>query len=164
MKKFFSLLLCLLLFCSTSYAEVDFRVEAYTDDELIEIMKVICAADTQLGYLYSNDVLVVGKDIPAGAYEFWVEEEDIGFSQKMIEKNLDYHCGFTTLCTIMWGAEYDKYNYENYVDIYNDEYGIHKPITLEEGWSLWTTEVYGANYLGLRMKYFPSRKSGLFAD
>lgn len=164
MKKLFSLLLCLLLLCSTCYAEVDFKVEDYTDDELILIMKTICESDTQLGYLYVNDVLVVGKDIPAGAYEFWVEEEDIGFSKTMIEKNLDYHCGYTTLCTIMWGKEYDKYSYENYINIYNDEYGVHKLVMLKDGLVLWTKESYGANYQGLRMKYIPNRKSGLFAD
>lgn len=133
MKKFFSLLLCLLLLCSTCYAEVDFNVDDYTDDELIEIMKIIYEANAQLGYLYSNDVLVVGEDIPAGAYEFWVEEDDIGFSQKMIEQDLDYHCGFTTLCMIQWGEKYDKWNYDNYIDIFNDEYGCHKMVTLEEG-------------------------------
>lgn len=164
MKKFFSLLLCLLLLCSTCYAEVDFNVDDYTDDELIEIMKIIYEANTQLGYLYSNDVIVVGEDIPAGAYEFWVEEDDIGFSQKMIEQDLDYHCGFTTLCMIQWGEKYDKWNYDNYIDIFNDEYGCHKMVTLEEGQVLWTNEVYGANFLGLRMKYIPDRKSGLFGN
>lgn len=163
MKKFFSLLISLLLLCSTCYGEVNFNVEDYTDDELIEIMKAISEADSQLGYLYSNDVLVVGEDIPAGAYEFWVEEDDIGFSQEMIKQNKDYHCGFTTLCDIRWGDTYDKWDIENYIDIFNDEYGVRKMVTLEEGQYLWTTEIYGANYLGLRMKYIPNRKSGLFS-
>ena len=65
---------------SFACAEIDFDVNDYTDDEIIDIMKTIFDSDTQTGYMYSNDVLVVGKDIPAGAYEFWVEESDIGFS------------------------------------------------------------------------------------
>lgn len=164
MKKLLGLLLCLLLLCSTCYAAVDFNVEDYTDDELIEIVKAISEADAQLGYLYSNDVLVVGEDIPAGAYEFWVEEEDIGFSQALIEKNYDYHCIGSMLCTIKWGDEHDDWNYENSIDIYYDEYGNHKMATLKEGQYIWTNELYGANYIGFRMKYIPERKSGLFSN
>ena len=159
MKKFLSFLLCLLLLCPTCCAAVDFNVEDYTDDELIEIMRLISEADEQLGYLYSNDVLVVGEDIPAGAYEFWVEEEDIGFVN---ERNLDYHCAATMLCSVKWGAIYDDWDYDNCIQIYYDEYGAHKLATLEEGQYLWTSEVYGKGYLGLRMKYIPERKSGLF--
>ena len=161
MKKFLGLLFCLLLLCSTCYAAVDFNVEDYTDDELIEIMKAIAESDEQLGYLYSNDVLVVGEDIPAGAYEFWVEEEDIGFVNV---KNLDYHCIATMLCSVKWGAVHDDWDYEHDIDIYYDEYGAHKLATLEEGQYLWTTEVSGNGYLGLRMKYIPERKSGLFGN
>ena len=82
----------------------------------------------------------------------------------MIEKNRNYHCGYTTLCIIKWGEKYDNWDYDNSIDIYNDEYGYHKYVTLKEGQSLWTTEYYGANYRGLRMKYCPNRKSGLFGE
>lgn len=165
MKKLVTSLLCLLLLSSTCYAEVNFRVEDYDDDELIEIMQAICEADSKLGYWYSNDVLVVGEDIPAGAYEFGVEEDDIGLSKDMIEEPLDYHCEYTTLCDIQWGAEYDRHSFENYISIYCEEYGVHKPLTLEEGQFLWTREATGgSNFRGLRMKYVPNRRSGLFSD
>ena len=65
MKKILVAILCLIFLCSTCYAEVNFNVEDYSEDELIEIMQAIYDANTQLGYLYVNDVLVVGKDIPA---------------------------------------------------------------------------------------------------
>lgn len=161
MKKCLVLLICLLLLGSTCYASVNFNVEDYTDDELIEIVKAISEADAQLGYLYSNDILVVGEDIPAGAYEFWVEEEDVGFVNT---DNLDYHCVATMLCNVKWGSEYNVWEYDGSVDIYYDEYGAHKLATLEEGQYLWTTEISGNGYLGLRMKYIPERKSGLFSN
>ena len=164
MKKILSLLVCLILLCSTCYAAVDFNVEDYTDDELIEIMKAIAEADSQLGYIYSNDILVVGEDIPAGAYEFWVDEEDIGFSQEMIKQNKDYHCGFTTLCVIGWSDTSGEWNENNCIYIYNDEYGNHKMLTLEEGQQLVTSEYYGANFIGMKMKYVPEKKSGLFGN
>ena len=158
-------MMCLFSILCFAVAEVEFNVEDYSDDELIEIMKAIYEADTQLGYLYSNDVLEVGTDIPAGAYEFWVEESDIGFSQKMIDEPLDYQCGSTTLCYIQWADEYDQWNFENYVAIYYDQYNDHVKINLEEGQFVWTgMGSGGANYVGLRMKYFPNRKSGLFAE
>ncbi len=147
-------------------SEVNFNVDNYTEDELISIVQMIYDSNSQLGYMYSSDILVVGQDIPAGIYEFWVEEEDIEFSQELKEKidDYDYHCCFTTLCAIHWGDEYNKYSSDNYEEIFYDEYGIHKLITLKDGQSLWTKEYYGANYIGLRMKYVPDRKSGLFSN
>ena len=82
----------------------------------------------------------------------------------MIDQDLHYHCGFTELCVIEWGNKYGKYKGDDRVEIYNDEYDVHKLVTLEEGKSLWTFESYGANYIGLRMKYVPDRKSGLFSN
>ena len=166
-RKIWYTTLCMLLvflFVGTALSEINFNVDDYTEDELIDIVHMIYESKSQLGYLYASDVLVAGQDIPAGIYECWVEEEDIGFSQHLIDSGLDYHCGSTTLCSIRWGKEYDKYNFDGYVDIFYDEYNTHKMITLEEGQSLWTTEIYGANYVGLRMKYVPGRKSGLFSD
>lgn len=147
-----------------AYAELNFNVQDYTDEELLEIMTIIQQSDTKLGYLYSSDVLEVGKDIPAGHYEFWVEEEDIGFSQEYLGNadQYDYHCGFSTLCYILWGNEYDGSEH-NYEEIYYDEYNVHKMITLEEGQFVWTkVSSAGANYKGLRMKYLPNTASGLF--
>ena len=142
-------------------AETDFDVNDYTDDEIIDIMKTIFDSDTQTGYMYSNDVLVAGKDIPAGAYEFWVEESDIGFSQAFIDDPKDYHCINSMLCYILWGDE-DDYSYK---EIFYDEYNVRVKVNLEEGQSLWTTiSSGGANFEGIRMKYFPNRKSGLFAN
>ena len=164
MKKIVALLVCLVCFFGGfAIAEVKFNADDYSDDELIDIMKAIYDADTQLGYLYSNDVLLVGKDIPAGPYEFWVEESDIGFSNDMIERDLDYHCGWTTLCMIFVGTE--KGEYDDYRYIFYDQYNMRIKINLSEGQYLWTEQDSGgANYLGLRMKYFPNRRSGLFSD
>ena len=154
MKRIYSLVLCVILLCSTCYAATDFDVKDYTDNELIEIMKAIYDSNSQLGYMYSNDILVVGEDIPAGAYEFWVEEDDIVLNQDGL-----------VLCLIKWGSEYNVYNYENCIDILSNEYGIHKLVKLEEGQHLWTTAYYsGTSYTGFRMKYLPERKSGLFSN
>lgn len=150
---------------SFACAESDFNINDYTDDEIINIMKAIFDSDTQTGYMYSNDVMVVGKDIPVGAYEFWVEESDISFSQKFMDDPKDYHCGNSTLCYIQWGNEYNPYVFETFEEIFYDEYNEHVKVNLEEGQFLWTIEgAAGANFEGLRMKYFPNRKSGLFAN
>ena len=166
MKKVLAMMLCcLFLVGNFSFAENNFNVDDYTDDELISIMRSIYEAETQLGYLYSNDVLLVGTDIPAGPYEFWVEESDIGFSRDMIDDPLDYHCGYTTLCMIWWSDEERKTDCNKYESIYYDQYGVRVKITLKEGQYLWTTvSSGGANYVGLRMKYFPNRRSGLFSN
>lgn len=147
--------------CTIVSADVNFDVSAYTDDELIEIMQIIRESETQLGYLYAGDVLKVGEDIPAGTYEFWVEEDDVAISDKM--KEYDYHCGWTTLCELEWGDMEDEYNPEGYLDFYYDEYGGHKGATLEEGTDLWVREVNGVGFKGVRLKYNPGAKSGLFS-
>lgn len=171
-KKLLCALLCALLLCSAAMAEadetdkVDFNAADYTEDELADIMVAIQESGLQDGYLYSSDVLKVGEDIPAGSYEFWVEEDDIGFSQEFINDPYDYHCGGSTLCILMRGPEQDNYNDETeYEYFYYDEYSVHKLIALEDGDLIWTEESYaGANFTGIHMRYFPNRKSGLFFD
>lgn len=164
MKKIVALLVCLVCFFGGfAVAEVEFNADDYSDDELIDIMKAIYDADTQLGYLYSNDVLLVGKDIPAGPYEFWVEESDVGFSKRMLEDPYEYHCGNSCLCVIYVADEYG--DYDQYYCIYYDQYNMRVKISLSEGQYVLTEQSSGgANYLGLRMKYFPNRRSGLFSN
>jgi len=166
MKKVLAMMLCcLFLMGNFSFAENNFNVDDYTDDELISIMCSIYEAETQLGYLYSNEILRVGTDIPAGSYEFWVEESDIGFSKDMIDDPLDYHCGYTKLCTIWWSNKEGEMDYNKCESIYYDQYGVRIKVKLKRGQYLWTTQRSGgANYVGLRMKYFPNRRSGLFSN
>lgn len=166
MKRFFSLLLCLLLLSSTCYAAVDFNAEDYSEDELIEIMKAICDANSNLGYLYPNEEILIGTDIPAGLYEFWIEESDISFSQEMIDRDLDYHCQATLLCMVLWGTDNGSEEYDDigYLEFYFDEYGDHKTVRLKDGQIIATAAISGASYHGVRMKYNPNGKSGLFGN
>lgn len=145
--------------------EVDFNIDDYTEDELIEIMTRIQQGETNLGYQYSSDVLLVGEDIPAGHYEFWIEEDDIEMNQTMIDKidnGIDYHCGATELCSVRWSKEQDNWGDYEYAVFYYDDFGVHQMVELEEGDYLWTTCYNGINYIGFRMKYMPFLKSGLF--
>ncbi len=164
----FFMILCFAasMFSSLALAatDVDFNVEDYTEEELIEIVHRIHDADTKLGYLYASDVLLVGTDIPAGHYEFWVEEDDVKIGpemQEFLDDGHDYHCGYTELGAVKWGEQYDGWDYE-YEDIYYDEYGVHKSVTLEEGNYIWVKAYYGTDFVGIHIKYFPNRQSGLF--
>lgn len=166
MRRICSLLVCLFLLITNCYAEVNFNVNDYTDDELIDIMNAISEHESKLGYLYPNEEVVVGVDIPAGIYEFWIEESDIDFSAKMIEQNLNYHCQNTLLCMVLWGNSNGGSQYDNvgYLEFYFDQYGDHMTIELDEGQVIAAAVVSGANFKGVRMKYIPNRKSGLFED
>ncbi|MBQ4640927.1 MAG: hypothetical protein IJB69_10505 [Clostridia bacterium] len=165
MKKFFSFLLCFFL-VTNCYAEISFNVNDYTEDELIDIVNIISEHSSKLGYLYPNDEIVVGVDIPAGQYEFWIEENDISFGTKMIEQNLNYHCQNTLLCMVLWGDNTGGSQYTNvgYFEFYFDQYGDHRTIELREGQVIAATAISGVNFKGVRMKYTQNRKSGLFGD
>ena len=150
------LLLIVSVFISTnvSIAENTFDVHDYTDDELIDIVRAIHDADTNLGYIYYGDVLKVGEDIPAGHYEFWVEESDVGGSSDDL------------LARICWDKNYrGEYLFESYQPIYERDYGVHIQITLEDGYYVWTQKLSDAKYFsGVRMKYIPNRRSGFFSN
>lgn len=163
MKKLVVMILCVAcLLGGIAISEVNFRVEDYTDDELIDIMKAIYDADTQLGYWYSNEVLIVGQDIPVGAYEFWVEESDISLSKDMLEDPMDYHCAYSRLCLIEAGNRQEGFEYYY---VYYDEYGMRIKISLGEGDEIQAVLCSGgADFMGFRMKYFPNRRSGLFSN
>ena len=141
------LLLCLLTCVNSGMGENVFDVRNYTDNELIDIMLAIYDADTNLGYLYFGDVLEVGKDIPAGHYEFWIEDSDVGGGVGIL---------FEVQCSK------EKKTYDNYINFKDDEYGNHKLMVLEEGQYVWLTDWHGIGIIGVRLKYIPNRKSGLF--
>ncbi len=153
MKRFISLiivlLLCVQVYSISGFAETSFDVSNYTDNELIDIMLAIYEADTNLGYLYYGDEFEVGKDIPAGHYEFWIEEGDVGGGEGIL---------FRIQCS----AEHK--NLEYYENIKDNELGVHKQMTLEEGQFLWLTIWNGTDVKGVRIKYVPNRKSGLFTN
>lgn len=67
MKKICSLLLCLLLICSSCYAEVDFNVNDYTNEELAEIYSIVSNKLHEC-VLVPAGFYVVGTDLPAGKY------------------------------------------------------------------------------------------------
>ena len=162
---FLVIVLTIIMSFASIGAEVNFNPDDYTEEQLAEIILRIHNSNTQEGYMYTSDVLIAGQDIPAGHYEFWIEENDVAIGpeiQQHLDEGIDYHCGNTELCIIKWGKEHDDWGDYDYEEFYYDEYGVHKPVTLEEGDYLWTKAYKGINYEGFHMKYFPNRQSGLF--
>jgi hypothetical protein len=75
MKKLIvSILCCVMLFSITSYAEVDFNIDDYTDDELKEISQMI-TAKLNAPLIVPTGYYVVGQDLPAGRYTIVENDE-----------------------------------------------------------------------------------------
>ena len=75
MKRLFALLICcLMLFSTTCFAEVDFNIDDYTDDELKEICQMI-TAKLNTPVIVPTGYYVVGEDLPAGRYTIVENDE-----------------------------------------------------------------------------------------
>jgi hypothetical protein len=70
-----------MLFSITSYAEVDFNIDDYTDDELKEISQMI-TAKLNAPLIVPTGYYVVGQDLPAGRYTI-VENDEMIRSPKV---------------------------------------------------------------------------------
>lgn len=92
MRKIGSLFLCLLLFCSTCCAEVDFDVNKYTDEELAEIYGIVSDKLYEC-VLVPEGFYIVGQDLPAGKYTILdnsdLPVEDPEYAHVAIFRNMD---------------------------------------------------------------------------
>lgn len=92
MKRFVAFLCCFLLLCSTCYAEVDFNVSDYTNEELAEIYSIV--SDKLYGCIVvPAGYYVVGKDLPAGKYTILdnsdMPGEDPEYAHVAVFRNMD---------------------------------------------------------------------------
>ena len=92
MKKLVSLMLCLLLLCSTCYAEVDFNVDNYTTEELAEIYSIV-SEKLHGCIVVPAGYYVVGTDLPAGKYTILDNDdmpgEDPEYAHVAVFRNMD---------------------------------------------------------------------------